>query len=107
MPAIRIYEDASFRDTGAGGPDMDQTLERLTTDVHHLQGLGVDIVRHDLASEPTAFAEGETVRSFMEHIGSKGLPLTTVDGITVGTGAYPSRAQLLTFAGLDDAAEEQ
>lgn len=107
MPAIRIYESALCCDTGVCGPDMDQSLVEVTANVRHLQGLGADIARHNLASEPTAFVEDETVRGFMHVVGSKGLPLTLVDGVTVTTGTYPSRGQLLTFAGLGDATEEQ
>ena len=35
--------------------------------------------------------------------GSAGLPLILVDGVTAMTGRYPDRAQLATWAGLDDA----
>ncbi|TNB67688.1 arsenite efflux transporter metallochaperone ArsD [Arthrobacter sp. BB-1] len=107
MPAIRIYESALCCDTGVCGPDVDQSLVDVTADVRHLQGLGADIARHNLASEPTAFAEDETVRGFMHLVGSKGLPLTIVDGVTVATGTYPSRGQLLAFAGISEAAEKQ
>ena len=103
MPAIRIYESALCCDTGVCGPDVDQSLVDVTANVRHLQGLGADIARHNLASDPTAFATDETVRGYMHTVGSKGLPLTVVDGVTV---AYPSRAQLLTFAGLGEAAEQ-
>ena len=106
MPAIRIYESALCCDTGVCGPDVDQSLVDVTANVRHLQGLGADIARHNLASDPTAFATDETVRGYMHTVGSKGLPLTVVDGVTVATGAYPSRAQLLTFAGLGEAAVE-
>ena len=40
------------------------------------------------------------MRSFLQVVGSDGLPLTVVDGVTVMTGGYPTRAQLLAFAGL-------
>lgn len=33
--------------------------------------------------------------------GSEGLPLTMVDGVTVITGCYPTRAQLTRYADLD------
>jgi arsenite-transporting ATPase len=104
MPAIRIYESALCCDTGVCGPDVDQSLVDVTADVRHLQGLGADIARYNLASEPTAFAEEETVRGFMHLVGSKGLPLIVVDGVTVAAGTYPDRSQLLAFAGLGDAA---
>ena len=104
MPAIRIYESALCCDTGVCGPDVDQSLVDVTADVRHLQGLGADIARHNLASEPTAFAEDETVRGFMHLVGSNGLPLTIVDGVTVAAGTYPNRGQLLSLAGLGEAA---
>jgi arsenite-transporting ATPase len=100
VPAIRVFEPALCCNTGVCGPDVDQALVDFTADLHHLQGQGVDIARHNLANEPTAFATDDTVRSFLQVAGSEGLPLTLVDGVTVVAGAYPTRSQLLTFAGL-------
>ena len=37
--------------------------------------------------------------------GSAGLPLTLVDGVTVATGSYPSRARLLQLAGRTDSTQ--
>lgn len=101
MPAIRIYESALCCDTGVCGPEVDQSLVEVTADLRHLQGLGADIARHNLASDPTAFTKDDVVRGYMHTVGSSGLPLTVVDGVTVATGTYPSREQLLRFAGLD------
>ena len=109
MPAIRIYESALCCDTGVCGPDVDPALLEVTADVRHLQGLGADIVRHNLASDPAAFTTDESVRGFLHTVGSKGLPLTLVDGVTVAVGSYPDREELLGFAGLatEAAATEQ
>ncbi|MFM9921020.1 arsenite efflux transporter metallochaperone ArsD [Lacisediminihabitans sp. H27-G8] len=100
MPTIRIYEPALCCDTGVCGVDVDQSLVTVTADVRRLQELGADIVRHDLATDPTAFTGDETVRAFMNTVGSKGLPLTVVDGVTVATGSYPTGEALRDFAGL-------
>jgi arsenite-transporting ATPase len=100
MPTIRIYEPALCCDTGVCGADVDQSLVTVTADVRSLQELGADITRHNLANDPTAFVEDETARAFMQTVGSKGLPLTVVDGVTVATGAYPSKSTLLDLAGL-------
>jgi hypothetical protein len=35
----------------------------------------------------------------LQVAGSEGLPLTMVDGVTVITGTYPTRVQLLRYAG--------
>lgn len=105
MPAIRIYEAALCCDTGVCGVDADQALVTLTADVRRLQELGADIQRHNLASNPTAFTEDDTVRTFMHAVGSKGLPLTVADGVTIAAGTYPDRRFLLGIAGLTDPAE--
>ena len=102
MAAIRIYEPALCCDTGVCGVDVDQSLVEVTATVRSLQDLGADIQRHNLANDPLAFTTDETVRAFMHVVGSTGLPLTVVDGVTVATGAYPSKAQLLAYAGLTD-----
>ena len=100
MVAIRIYEPALCCDTGVCGVDVDQSLVEVTASVRSLQDQGADIQRYNLATDPLAFTTDETVRAFMHVVGSTGLPLTVVDGVTVATGAYPSKAQLLAFAGL-------
>ena len=105
MPTIHIYEPALCCDTGVCGVDVDQSLVTVTADVRSLQELGADITRHNLASDPTAFTDNETVRSFMHTVGSPGLPLTVVDGVTVATGAYPTQAALRELAGLSAPAE--
>lgn len=103
MTAIRIYEAALCCDTGVCGVDVDQALVTLTADVRHLQDAGIDIRRHNLASDPEAFAADETVRGFLHAVGSSGLPLTVVDGVTVATGSYPTREFLLRVAGAAEA----
>ena len=100
MTAIRIYEPALCCDTGVCGVDVDQSLVEVTATVRSLQDLGADIARHNLATDPLAFTTDETVKAFMHVVGSTGLPLTVVDGVTVATGSYPTRQQLLGFAGL-------
>ena len=100
MNSIRIYEPALCCESGVCGPDADASLVTVTADVRRLKDLGADIERHNLATDPTAFISDDTVRGFMHTVGSKGLPLTVVDGVTVATGSYPSRDELLGFAGL-------
>jgi len=103
MPSIHVYEPALCCSTGVCGPDLDQALVTFTADLDHLKGLGADIARHNLANDPAAFAENDNVRSFLQVAGSDGLPLTMVDGVTVMTGTYPTRVQLLRYAGLASA----
>jgi hypothetical protein len=105
MPSIRIYEGALCCSTGLCGPDVDQALVTFTADVRYLAEIGADIARNNLASDPGSFATDEVVRDYLDVAGSEGLPLTLVDQVTVMTGSYPTRTQLLGYAGIADVAE--
>lgn len=97
---IRVFEPALCCNTGVCGPDVDEALVEFTADLTALQTRGVDIARHNLANDPMAFATDPTVKAFLQVAGSAGLPLTTVNGVTVLTGTYPSRADLERYAGI-------
>jgi hypothetical protein len=101
MRTIDVFEPALCCNTGLCGQDVDQTLVTFTADLAWLQQRGAQISRHNLASDPMAFAGNDTVKQFLEVAGSAGLPLVLVDGVTVLAGAYPNRDQLLTWAALD------
>lgn len=101
MTTIRVFEPALCCNTGVCGPDVDQALVHFTADLDYLRGRGVDIARHNLANDPMAFANDGVARAFLQVAGSEGLPLTVVDGVTVMTGTYPNREQLVKFAGIE------
>ena len=97
--AIRVYEPALCCNTGVCGPDVDQRLVAFTADLEYLRGLGVDISRHNLASDPAAFAAEPVLADYLRVVGSAGLPVVLADGVIVATGSYPDRAALLRLAG--------
>ena len=103
MSKIEVFEPALCCATGVCGEDVDQALVTFSADMDFLRGRGGDIARYNLASEPQAFADNESAKAFLHVSGSAGLPLILVDGVTAMTGRYPDRAQLATWAGLDDA----
>jgi hypothetical protein len=102
---VRVFEPALCCNTGVCGPDMaadsDDSLVVFTADMAFVKSQNGDIERHNMANDPMAFVTSETAKAFLEVAGSDGLPLTTVDGVTVMTGKYPTREQLLKFAGLE------
>lgn len=98
---LRVFEPALCCNTGVCGPELDEDMVAFTADLEYLRGLGVDIARHNLANDPGAFAVTPAVSAFLRVAGSAGLPLVLVDGVTVVTGRYPTRAELARFAGLD------
>lgn len=94
---IRIYEPALCCASGVCGTDVNQELVNFTADLAYLKESGADIERYNLASAPEEFATNATVVAFMQVAGADGLPLVTVDGVTVLTGRYPTRAELEAF----------
>ncbi len=101
MATIAVFDPALCCNTGVCGEDVDQNLVTFTADMAWLLEQGATITRHNLANDPLAFAHNEAVRKFLEIAGSAGLPLVEVDGVTVATGRYPTRAELARWAGLD------
>lgn len=100
MTVIRVLEPPLCCNTGVCGPELDQKLVEFTADLNHLAASGADIARHNLASDPAAFAGHPGVIAFLNTAGSEGLPLVLVDDVTVMTGRYPTRTELNRFAGL-------
>lgn len=96
---IRVFEPALCCNTGVCGTDVDENLVTFTADLEFLKGQNVDIERHNMANDPMAFATDPVAKAFLETVGSSGLPLTVVDGVTIKTGGYPSRDELVRIAG--------
>ena len=100
MPIVEVFEPALCCATGVCGTDVDQALVTFSSDMTWVRTQGGDARRYNLASEPTAFVENESARRFLQLAGSDGLPLVLVDGVTVLTGAYPSREKIAEWAGV-------
>lgn len=100
MVTIHVFEPALCCNTGVCGENVDQALVNFTADLDSLKRQGVDITRHNLASDPGSFVENPVVMNFLKAAGSEGLPLVLVDDVTVLTGRYPTREMLARYAGL-------
>jgi SAM-dependent methyltransferase len=100
MTMVEVFEPALCCATGVCGEDVDQGLVTFSADMDFVRSQGGNLRRYNLASEPLAFAETEAVKGFLQVVGSKGLPLVLVDGVTAMTGGYPDRTQLAQWAGV-------
>ena len=103
MNRVQVFEPALCCATGVCGEEVDQGLVTFSADMDFVRSQGGDVSRYNLASEPLVFAETAAVKGFLQVVGSKGLPLVLVDGVTAMTGGYPERAQLVEWAGLTTA----
>ena len=100
MANIQIFEPGLCCGTGICGVDVDQALVTVSADLDWTRSQGGQVTRFNLAQEPLAFVEDEVAHAFLLTVGEEGLPLTVVDGATVLTGRYPSRAELGKWAGI-------
>ena len=100
MPIVEVFEPAMCCATGVCGDDVSQALVTFSADMESVRTQGGVVRRHNLASEPIAFADNEAASRLLRLAGSEGLPLVLVDGVTVLSGAYPSREKLAVWAGV-------
>ena len=100
MTNIQVFEPGLCCGTGICGVDVDQQLITFSADMDWVRTEGGEVTRFNLAQEPLAFAENDTARNFLHKAGEEGLPVVLVNGATVLTGRYPTRAELARWAGL-------
>ncbi len=100
MTTVQVFDPAMCCSTGVCGPSVDPQLTRFAADLDWLKAQGVSVERFNLAQQPAAFAQDAAVRAALETKGDAGLPLVKVNGRTQCSGAYPSRAELARWAGL-------
>lgn len=103
MTTIQIFDPALCCSSGVCGQDVDAQLVQASADIDWAKSQGARIERFNLAQQPLAFAQNETVRAFLERAGQDALPLTLLDGQTVLAGRYPTRQQLTQWLHLEGA----
>ncbi|OEC40696.1 arsenite efflux transporter metallochaperone ArsD [Aeromonas sp. DNP9] len=101
MRLIQVFDPALCCSSGVCGAEVDQALVTFAGDAEWIKQQGASLFRFNLAQQPLVFAETPAVASFLELSGEEGLPVTLVDGQVVLTGRYPSRAELIRYAGLE------
>ncbi|GBE47654.1 arsenical resistance operon trans-acting repressor ArsD [bacterium BMS3Bbin12] len=101
MKTIQIFDPPLCCSTGVCGSEVDQSLVDFAATVDWAKRRGARIERFNLAQQPLAFAENDTVRVFLKEHGDDGLPLVLIESEIVLAGRYPSRAELAGIAGLE------
>ena len=104
MTVVRVFDPAMCCSSGVCGPSVDPQLARFSADLEWLKAQGVSVERFNLAQQPAAFAEDQTVRSTLETKGAAGLPVVKVNGEIKSSGVYPSRSELSSWAGVGEPA---
>ena len=100
MKPIEVFDPAMCCSTGICGPAVDPEMARFAADVEWLKEHGAQVIRHNLAQEPMAFAQNPLVTKALQDGGPECLPLVLVGGEMRAMGAYPSRDKLMSWVGL-------
>ncbi|AEK59815.1 TPA: arsenite efflux transporter metallochaperone ArsD [Salmonella enterica] len=100
MKKIEVFDPSLCCSTGVCGVEVDQALVTFAADVDWAKQNGAHIERYNLAQQPQMFAENATVKGFLQRSGQDALPLILVDGEVALAGRYPTRDELVRWAGL-------
>lgn len=101
MKQVTIYDPAMCCDTGVCGPVADPKLTELAAAIHSLEKKGYSVTRFNLANNPAAFVENETVNAMLFEKGAEALPVTLVDGQLHKVSEHPTPQELAELFGVD------
>lgn len=97
MHKIEIFDPAMCCSTGVCGPSVDSNLTRVASAVYSLEKKGNNIKRYNLANDPAAFAEHDTVNQVLQEKGVDALPITLLDGRVVKASDYPTNEEFAAW----------
>lgn len=100
MKKLQVFDPALCCSTGVCGTEVDQALVDFSADADWLKQVGIAVERFNLAQQPLAFAQNETVKNFLHEQGDKALPLILLDGGIALSGRYPTRQELAQWLGI-------
>jgi len=100
MKKLQVFDPALCCSTGVCGTEVDQALVDFSADADWLKQAGARVERFNLAQQPLAFAQNETVKNFLHEQGEKALPLILLDGAIMLSGRYPMRQELAQWLGI-------
>lgn len=98
---IEIYDPAMCCSSGLCGPTLDPVLVKMNDTVLALKKQGIEVERFNLAQQPKAFMDNETIAELIRKNGKKVLPVVVVNGGIFRTGEYPSYEDLCKAFGIE------
>jgi hypothetical protein len=93
---IELFDPPMCCPTGLCGPELDQTLLDVSEMLLTLKAEGTPVERYQMTSHPHQFMQNNEVMRLVRQQQMAALPITTVRGQVIKTGAYPSLAELHT-----------
>ncbi len=99
-PVALAHADVAFYDppmccpTGLCGPALDQTLLDTNDLVLALKARGLQVERYQMVGHAQAFLSNAEVMRLVRAQNVAALPITTVRGVVIKSGSYPTRAEV-------------
>lgn len=100
MKKLMIFEQAMCCPTGVCGPSVDPELLRVSVIINQLMSSGAHIERHNLKDSPMVFVTNKEVNDLINSQGVEALPITTLNGEVVKTGAYLTDEEMIKYTGV-------
>lgn len=100
MSKIQIYDPAMCCSTGVCGPSVNPELIRVAAVIENLKKIGIEVERHNLSSDPSAFVSNQIISDELNKSGADVLPITLADGKIVKKGSYPTNEELSKWLGV-------
>ena len=94
---VIIYDPPMCCSSGVCGPNPDKMLIEFQETFTNLKQSGCDIERYIITQSPEKFKENPQIIKLIQEQQLKVLPITTLDGVVVKTGAYPTGKQLQEY----------
>lgn len=91
---IVIFDPPMCCSSGVCGPNPDQTLIEFQDMFKKLKQSGQDIERYIITQSPDKFKDNPQIIKLIQEKQLKVLPITTVNGVVVKTGGYPTMKDL-------------
>ncbi len=104
MATIDVFDPPMCCASGVCGPEVDPDLTRFAAELDALKRQGVSVTRYNLAQEPMAFVQNESVRAALQA-DERCLPLVFLDDRMVSREKYPP-AGMLAVALAEHVAED-
>ncbi len=95
---LEVFDPPMCCSSGVCGPETDPELSRFAADLKKLKQRGVQVSRYNLAQEPMAFVQNETVRDLLEE-DQECLPLVLINGEVVSRNKYPAAETIAAVVG--------
>ncbi len=92
--SVELFDPPMCCPTGICGPAIDQSLLDVNDMVLQLQGAGLRVERYQMTTSPQAFLNNPEVMRLVREQEMAALPITTVDGRVIKSGAYPTLAEV-------------